>query len=176
MLLPILAVLGTVVLIILALAASRPADFRIVRSGTIHAAPAAVFYRVNDLRQFQDWSPWAKLDPNIVLTFSGPAVGVGCASAWQGNNKVGSGSMTITESRPPELIRMRLEFLQPFKATNLTEFVFRGANGTTAVEWSMTGRRNFASKIFCLFMDMDKMVGRDFEKGLAQLKALSEAT
>ena len=175
MLLPILAVLGAVILIILAVAASRPADFRIVRSGTINAAPAAVFGRVNDLRQFQDWSPWAKLDPNMVLTFSGPAADVGCASAWQGNNKVGAGSMTITESRAAELIRMRLEFLKPFKATNLTEFAFRASNGTTAVEWSMTGRHNFASKIFCLFMNMDRMVGRDFEKGLAQLKALSEA-
>lgn len=175
MLLPLLAVLAAIVLLVLIVAASRPADFRIVRAATINATPAAIFDRVNDLRKFQDWSPWAKLDPNMVLTFSGPAAGVGCASAWQGNNKVGAGSMTITESRPAELIRMRLEFLKPFKATNLTEFAFRAANGATAVEWSMTGKYNFVSKIICLFMNMDRMVGRDFEKGLAQLQALSEA-
>jgi uncharacterized protein YndB with AHSA1/START domain len=175
MLLPILAVLGVLVVAVLVLAALRPADFRIVRSGSIQAPPAAVFGRVNDLRQFQDWSPWAKLDPTMKLTFSGPAAGVGCASAWEGNNKVGAGRMTITESRPAELVGMRLEFLRPFKATNTTEFTFRPDGSRTVVEWSMTGRHNFVSKIFCLFMNMDRMVGRDFEKGLAQLKSLAEA-
>jgi hypothetical protein len=175
MLLPVLALLGVLLAAVLVLASLRPADFRIVRSTTIQAAPAAVFGRVNDLRLFQDWSPWAKLDPGMKLTFSGPSTGVGCASAWEGNNKVGAGRMTITESRPAELIRMRLEFLRPFQATNVTEFIFRADGNHTALEWSMTGRHNFVSKIFCLFMNMDRMVGRDFERGLAQLKALAGA-
>lgn len=175
MLLPILAVLGALIVVVLALAARQPADFRIVRSTEINATPAAVFARVNDLRRFQDWSPWAKLDPNMKLTFSGPASGVACASAWEGNKKVGAGSMTITESLAPELIRMRLEFLRPFKATNLTDFAFHAVHGGTSVEWSMTGRNHFGAKIFCLFMNMDRLVGRDFEKGLAQLKSLSES-
>ncbi len=175
MLLTILAVLGVLLVAVLVLASFRPADFRIVRAASIQAAPAAVFGRINDLRQFQDWSPWAKLDPGMKLTFSGPAAGVGCSSAWEGNSKVGAGRMTITESRPAERIRMNLEFLRPFRATNTTEFIFRAHGGGTALEWSMTGRHNFVSKIFCLFMNMDRMVGRDFEQGLAQLKALAEA-
>ena len=175
MLLPLLALVGVLLAAVLVLASIRPADFRIVRSTSIQAAPAAVFGRVNDLRQFQDWSPWAKLDPSMKLTFSGPAAGVGCTSAWEGNNKVGAGRMTITESRPAERIRMNLEFLRPFKATNTTEFNFRADGNLTALEWSMTGRHNFVSKIFCLFTNMDRMIGSDFERGLAQLKALTEA-
>jgi uncharacterized protein YndB with AHSA1/START domain len=170
----VLAAFAVVFVIVLVLAAFQPADFRIVRSTVINAPAAAVFPRVNDLHRFQEWSPWAKLDPGMKSTFAGPPAGSGAVSAWDGNKKVGAGRMTITESQAPELIRMRLEFLRPFKATNLVEFVFRDADNGAAVEWAMTGRNNFGSRIFCLFMNMDRLVGRDFEKGLAQLKALCE--
>ncbi len=175
MLVPILAVLGGLVLLVLLAAAFRPSDFRYVRSAAIGASAEAVFGRVNDLRRFQDWSPWAKLDPSMKQTFTGPAAGVGASTAWEGNNKVGAGSMTITESDAAQSIRMRLEFLRPFKATNFAEFTFRPAAGGTVVEWVMSGRYNFGTKVFCLFINLDKVIGRDFEKGLAQLKALAEA-
>jgi uncharacterized protein YndB with AHSA1/START domain len=176
MLLPILASLGLLIVFVLVIAAFRPADFRYVRATTINARPETVFGQINDLRRFQDWSPWAKLDPTMTLTFEGPASGPGCVSAWDGNNKVGAGRMTITESTPAELVRMRLEFLRPFKATNTVEFILRpAAGGGTRIEWAMTGRNNLALKILGLFMNMDQAIGRDFEKGLAQLKALAEA-
>lgn len=175
MLLPILAVLVVLFVLVLVAAALRPAEFRYVRSTTINADPVAVFDRVNDLRRFQEWSPWAKLDPTMKQTFAGPAAGPGCSSAWDGSSKVGAGRMTITESKAGEMVGMRLEFLRPFKATNTVEFTFRGTGGSTNVEWAMSGRNNFPLKLFGLFMNMDQALGRDFEKGLAQLKALAEA-
>lgn len=176
MLVPILAVLGGIVLLVLLAAAYRPADFRYVRSITISASAEAIFGRVNDLRRFQEWSPWAKLDPAMKQTYSGPAAGVDAATAWEGNHKVGAGSMTIIESNAGQLIRMRLEFRRPFKATNIAEFTFRPAAGGTLEEWAMTDRYNFGTKLFSLFVNLDKMIGRDFEKGLAQLKGLAEGT
>jgi hypothetical protein len=174
MLLTTLAVVGVLVLLVLILAAVRPAEFRYVRATTIQADPVAVFSRVNDLRRFQEWSPWSKLDPNMKQSFEGPPAGPAAVSRWEGNNKVGAGRMTITESKAGESVRMRLEFLRPFKATNLVEFTFRPAGGGTQVEWAMSGRNNLPLKIFGLFMNMDKLIGRDFEKGLSELKALSE--
>jgi hypothetical protein len=175
MLLPIFLAIAALVAVFLLVAATRPDDFRYARGTTISAPPSVVFGFVNDLRRFQDWSPWAKIDPACKVVFTGPAAGVGAAFAWDGNNKVGAGSMTITESRPAELVGSRLEFLKPFKATNAVEFAFQPEGGGTAVTWSMSGKNIFLSKLFGLFVNCDKMVGRDFEKGLASLKALAEA-
>jgi hypothetical protein len=168
------------VLVVLALAfalivATRPAEFQITRSATISAPAATVFAQVNDFHKWRAWSPWEKLDPNLNRTYGGPAAGEGATYAWNGNKQVGEGRMTITECRAPELVRIRLEFIKPFAATNDTEFRFQPRGDQTEVVWSMTGRNNFMSKAFCLFMNMDKMVGRDFEKGLAEMKAVSEA-
>jgi hypothetical protein len=109
------------------------------------------------------------------LTYDGPAEGAGASYTWSGNNKVGEGRTTITESRPNDLVRLKLEFVRPFTATNDVEFTFRSEGDQTSVTWDMTGRNNFMSKAFCLFVNMDRMVGGDFEKGLAQLKAVVEA-
>ena len=165
------AVIGFVILVL-----TRPADFRLTRSTTIAAPPAVVFAQVNDFHKWEAWSPWAKMDPNATNSFEGPPEGVGSKFSWAGNNKVGAGSMTITESRPSELVQLRLEFIKPFTATNTTEFTFQPQDGKTLVTWTMTGKNNFMAKAFSLFMDCEKMVGPDFEKGLANLKAVSEAT
>src|SRR5262249_48571234 len=123
---------------------------------------------------WEAWSPWAKIDPEAKNTFAGAAAGTGAIFSWDGNNKVGAGRMTVTESRPSELIRINLEFLRPFKATNTTEVTFKPDGNGTVRPWAMFGRKNFMSRAFCLFMNMDKMVGGDFEKGLASMKAVVE--
>jgi hypothetical protein len=155
--------------------AMQPADYTVTRSGTMAAAPATVFSQVNDFHKWEAWSPWAKLDPNAKNSFEGAPSGTGAAFAWAGNKDVGEGRMTITESRPSDVIRLKLDFIKPFASTCDTEFTFKPEAGATRVTWTMSGRKNFISKAFCLFADMDKMVGGDFEKGLANLKAVAEA-
>lgn len=172
----ILIGLAIIVAIVLVVAAMQPADFRLERSATISAPPATVFARVNDFHQWQAWSPWEKMDPALKRTYDGAPAGTGAVYGWVGNSKVGEGRMTITESRPNELVRIKLEFIKPFAATNDTEFTFKPEGRQTAVTWTMSGKNNYISKIFCLFMNMDKTVGGEFEKGLATLKALSEST
>jgi hypothetical protein len=166
----ILVVLGVIIVVFLGIVATRPAEYRITRSAVIPAPAADVFAQVDDLHKFNDWSPWAKLDPNVKNTFEGPPAGTGTVTRWSGNKKVGEGIMTITESRPNELIRMKLEFIRPFASTADVDFAFKPEGNGTAVTWTMSGKNNFMAKAFCLFMNMDTMVGGDFERGLANLK------
>jgi len=175
MLKKILAALGLLLVVFIIIVALQPSDFRIVRSAQVSAPPEAVFPLVNDFHQWQSWSPWAKLDPAAKNSFEGPAIGVGSVFKWSGNNEVGEGSMTIAESKPSELIRMRLDFVKPMAGTSLTEFTFRPEGNATTVTWSMTGQNNFIARAMCLVMNMDKMVGGQFEKGLASIKTLAEA-
>lgn len=172
----ILLSLAVIVVVFAVVAAMQPAEFRVARSATFAAAPAVVFAQVNDLHKWAAWSPWAKLDPNASETFEGPPAGTGAVLRWAGNNKVGEGSMTITESRPNELIRFKLEFLRPFAATNTAEFSFKPEGNLTVVTWSMTGRNNFIAKAVGLFMNCEKMVGDQFAQGLTQMKLVTEAT
>lgn len=154
--------------------ARRPAAFRIMRSATISAPPAIVFAQVNDLHRYQAWSPWAKQDPTAKEVFEGPPAGIGAALVWSGD-KLGQGRLTITRSRPGELVRFRLDFRKPFAATNTAEFTFQPeGEEQTVVTWSMAGRRNFLCKAVGLFMNCDRMIGGTFEKGLADLKTVSE--
>jgi len=171
---PILLALGLVAILLFIVIAGQPDEFTVSRAARIAVPPEKVFPHVNGLKQWEAWSPWAKLDPNCQITFTGPEAGVNSSYAWTGNKKVGAGVMTITESEPGHLIRLRLEFLKPFKATNTAEFRFVPESGQTRVTWSMTGRNNSFFKVFGLFMDCDTMVGRDFEKGLASLKSVVE--
>jgi uncharacterized protein YndB with AHSA1/START domain len=168
----ILIALAVVVLIFVIVVASRPAEFRYQRSAVIPGPPAAVFPHVNDLHQWQAWSPWAKKDPNAKNTFEGPPAGVGASMSWAGNNDVGEGTMSVVDSRPNELVRFKLEFRKPFAGTNLAEFEFKPEGNQTLVTWSMTGKNTFFFKAFSLFVDCDKMIGGDFEKGLADLKTI----
>ncbi len=170
----ILICLAAIVVVLLIVVALQPADFRITRSATVSAPPAVVFEQFNDFHKWDAWSPWAKLDPNAKNTFDGPPTGVGAGFAWTGNNQVGEGRMTITESRPSELILIRLEFVKPFSATNITEFTFRPVGNQTAVSWTMSGNNRFMGKAMGLIMNCEKMLGGQFEKGFANLKAIVE--
>jgi uncharacterized protein YndB with AHSA1/START domain len=172
--LPILLALAFIAILFIVIIAGRPDEFTVSRSVKISAPPEKVFPHVNDLHQFQEWSPWAKLDPNAKNSFSGADSGAGAAMAWDGNKKVGAGKMTITDSQPDESIRFKLEFLRPFQATNMAEFNFKSESGQTVVTWSMTGKSNIIFKVFSLFVKCDDMVGKDFAKGLAALKAVVE--
>lgn len=174
MLIKILAVVAVLVVVLVVVIAMRPSHFRIVRTATIAAPPEAVFEQVNDFRNWQAWSPWEKKDPAMRRTYEGPPAGRGAVYAWAGNKEVGEGRMTLTESRTAELVRIRLDFLKPFAATHETEFTFEPRGEQTHVTWAMTGRNAFAAKAFCMFMDMDKMVGGDFEQGLAAMKTVTE--
>ena len=174
MLKKILIAFAVIVIVFVIIVATRRADFQITRSATIAAPAEVVFAQVNEFKKWEAWPPWAKLDPAMKQTYAGPAAGTGASYAWAGNSEVGEGRMTLTESRTNELIRIRLEFLKPFAALNTTEFTFKPEGNQTIVTWGMSGTNNFISKAFCLFMDLDKTVGADFEKGLAQLKSVAE--
>ena len=169
----LLALLAIVALLALVIA-MRPAQFRIVRSTTVAAPLSTVFPLINDFQKWDAWSPWAKLDPAMKKTIEGPSAGVGSIYTWSGNSDVGEGRMTILESDPDQRVRIKLEFIKPFAATNMTEFTLKPEGSGTLVNWEMTGENNFLSKAFDLFMNMDKTVGADFEKGLAQLKSVAE--
>ena len=136
----------------------------------------AIFPLVNELRNWEAWSPWAKLDPAAKNTYEGPPAGTGAAFGWSGNNKVGEGRMLITESRPNELVRLKLEFVRPMKGTNDAEFTFKPESGHILVTWTMSGKYNFVGKAVNLIINCDRMVAGQFDQGLAQMKRLAEAT
>lgn len=169
-------VLGLLVVVLLAVIATRPDSFRVERSAEIGAPAAAVFPLVNDFHQWAGWSPWDKLDPAMKRTYEGSPVGAGAIYTWAGNKDVGAGKMTILESQPDQQVHILLEFLKPFPATNTTRFTFSPSGSATKLTWSMEGKANFMSKAFGLFMDMDKMIGKDFENGLAGIKRIAESS
>jgi len=155
--------------------ALRPSEYRVARTATIAAPAPAVFGQVNDFHKWGAWNPWARIDPAMTQAYDGAPAGPGAIYTWAGNKEVGEGRMTLMESRPSELIRIKLEFLRPFAATSTAEFAFKPEGDHTAVTWSMTGDVNFMAKVIHLFMDMDKMIGGNFEKGLADMKSVVEA-
>ena len=171
----ILILAAIAVIIFIVAAAMQPSDFRVIRTATISAPASAVFAQVNELQKWEAWSPWAKLDPDAKNSFEGPESGTGAIMRWAGNNKVGQGSMTIIDSQPDDFIHFKLEFLKPFKATNTAEFTFKSENDQTTVTWTMYGKNNFMGKAMGLIMNCEKMVGGQFEKGLATLKSVVEA-
>ncbi|MGQ0655673.1 MAG: SRPBCC family protein [Betaproteobacteria bacterium] len=166
--------MAAIVAVFLVIVALQPADFRIQRTALIAAPAQAVFAQVNDFRKWLAWSPWEKLDPELKRVYEGPPAGTGAKYAWAGNKNVGEGRMTIAESRPGELVRIKLEFFKPFAATHTAEFTFKPEGGGTAVTWSMTGRNSFMAKAMCFFVSMEKMVGGQFETGLANMKSIIE--
>ena len=154
---------------------TRPDTYEVSRSALV-AAPAAVAYaQVADFHKWEAWSPWGKLDPAMKTTFEGTPGEVGSSYAWTGNKDVGSGKMTLTEVKPGELVRIKLEFIEPFAAVSDTRFRFQPEGAGTQVQWSMVGQSGFVTKAMGVFMNMDAMIGKDFEKGLAQLDAASRA-
>lgn len=168
----ILIVVLVVAATLIAMVAARPAGFRVTRTASVGGPSAEVFAQVNELHNWEAWSPWAELDPAAMTVYDGPPGGVGAGFGWAGNARIGEGHITITESRPNELVRFRLDFEKPFKATHDAEFSFQPDGGQTVVTWTMSGRCNFIARAIGLFINCDKMVGRQFEKGLANLDAV----
>lgn len=166
---------GVVVLGFVAVVATRPSEYHIERSASVAAAPDVVYSQVNDLATFQSWSPWARLDPEMKTELSSPSAGVGANYHWTGNDQVGEGNMKIIDSTSNGKVVIDLNFLKPMESQALTTFSFEPEAEGTKVTWSMDGKNDFMGKAFTLFMDMDKMVGKDFENGLASLKTVSEA-
>jgi hypothetical protein len=171
----ILVGLAVLLVVFLIVAALRPDDLRVERSITVSAPATLAFAQVNDLRKWPQMSPYAKDDPAAKYTFAGPAAGVGSTLEWAGNAKVGAGRMTITDSRPGELVRFKFEFFKPWYCTNTTDFVFRPTGTGTEVTWAMSMKNNFIAKASGLVMNMDKLMGESYEAGLVNLKNLAEA-
>lgn len=173
-----LKIIGIVVVVLIAAvllhAANKPDTFSVQRSASIQAPPERIFPLINDLRAFNTWNPFEKKDPNLKGRYSGPAGGKGAGYAFEGNKDVGKGSIEILESSSPSRVTMRLSMIEPFKVQNIVEFTLAPIGGATNVTWVMQGPAPFLAKIIHVFIDMDQMVGKDFEAGLSNLKAAVE--
>ena len=172
----ILLGLAAFIVIFLIVVAMRPADFRVERSATLAASPVALFEQVNDHHKFTVWNPFMKLDPNVKNTYSGPDAGVGAVCSWDGNSDIGAGSSTITESKPGELVRMRMDWKRPMEGTSTVDFIFKPQGDKTVVTWAMYGKNGFIGKAVSLFMSCEKMCGPPFEQGLADLGKIVSAS
>ena len=174
----IVAVVGVLVVIsiagVLALAATKSDAFRVERTASIKAPPEKIFALINDLHGWGAWSPYEKKDPAMKRTFSGAASGKGAIYEWDGNKNVGKGRMEITETSPPSRILIKLDFISPFEGHNTAEFTMIPKNDATTVTWAMDGPAPFISKVMQVFLNLDSMIGNDFEEGLANLKTLAE--
>jgi hypothetical protein len=158
-----------------AFVAMQPDELNIDRTTTIAAPARAVFDQVNDLRKWDNWSPWAKLDPDAKVSFEGSQAGTGAVFKWSGNDKIGEGQMTVTDSRPTDFVKIKVDFIKPFEGSNVSQFSFKPEGNRTAVTWSMSGRNdNFFVKAICLVMNTPKMLAGEMEKGLAQMKSVVE--
>ena len=175
MLKKVLQGLGAVIVAFVGVVATQPGAFKVTRTANIAAPPEVVFSLINDFHQWEGWSPWAKLDPNMKTTYSGPSSGIGAKYHWLGDDKVGEGRMTILSSDPPSGVKINLEFIKPFESENVTTFALSPDGAGTRVEWTMEGQSNFMMKAFMLFTSMDSTIGPDFERGLSQMKGLAEA-
>lgn len=171
----ILLGLLALVALVLIFAVTRPDTFRVERSITVKAEPAKVYALLNDFHQFPSWSPWQNLDPAMQTTHSGAPSGQGAVYAWTGNDAVGAGRMEILQTVPNTSVTVKLDFLKPFEAHNTTLYTLApGSDGTTTVTWAMFGPSPYISKVMGVFVSMDSMIGKDFERGLATLKAVAE--
>lgn len=175
LLLGILAVILVAIGVVLVMAAMQDDKMSITRTAEIAAPPEAVFAKVNDFKSWGQWSPWEEMDPNMKREYSANTAGEGATYSWVGNDQVGEGKMTIVESHAPSHVGIRLEFIKPMAATNKTDFSIKPSGNGSSVTWKMEGEKNFRTKIFCVFMDIEKMVGGDFERGLAKLRSVSES-
>jgi len=171
----IAVVLALLVGAVLAYAATKPDTFRFARTATIHAPPETIFPLINDLKGFATWSPFETKDPNMRRAYSGPERGRGATYEWDGNKNIGAGRLAIAQSSAPSRVTMNLDMTRPFACHNVVEFAIEPTEGRSSrVTWAMSGKSTYVSKVMCAFVDMDSMCGKDFETGLAQLKALAE--
>jgi uncharacterized protein YndB with AHSA1/START domain len=172
--LAVVAVLLIAVVGILGYAAMQPDDFRIARSTTIKAPPEKIYPLMSDFRRGAEWSPYEKKDPNMKRSFSGPASGKGSVYVFDGNSDVGTSRLEITDATPPSKVVLRLDMVKPFEGSNNIEYTILPKGDGSEVTWAMHGQQPLLAKIMCLFFNMDKMVGADFEAGLANLKTIAE--
>jgi hypothetical protein len=171
----VVAVVVVAILAALILAATKPDSFRVQRSVDIKAPPERIFALVNDLPSHGAWSPWEKKDSAMARTYSGPTSGKGAVYEWDGNKNIGKGRMEITESSPSSRVVFKLDFFAPFEAHNVAEIALDASGNSTNVTWAIYGPNKYLSKVMSLFFSVDKMIGREFETGLANLKSLTEA-
>lgn len=164
----------SLVAIVCVYAANKPDAFQVTRSVSINAAPEKIFPLIDDLHNFNRWNPFLKQDPDIKLTYSGPASSEGAVHEWAGNRHVGKGRLEITESAPASKVAMKLDMIEPIEGHNNVEFILEPRDGTTTVRWSMSGESAYIAKVMGVFVSMDKMIGGAFENGLADLKAMAE--
>jgi hypothetical protein len=155
--------------------ATRPAQYHVERKVAIDAPVEIIYAELEDLRRWAAWSPWDKIDPNLKKTFQGPERGAGQSYTWQGNSEVGKGKMTIEHAEPLKHVSYKLEFIEPMEGRARADMKIAQAGDKNEVTWGIDGENNFVGKLFCVFVDMDKMLGGEFEKGLAQLKVITEA-
>jgi uncharacterized protein YndB with AHSA1/START domain len=167
-------VIAIAVAVVLTLAATKPDTFSVRRAATVKASPERIFSLINDFHQWGSWSPWEHKDPAMKRTYSGADSGKGAVYAWDGNKNVGSGRMEILEASLPSKIVIKLDFFAPFEAHNTAEFTMLPQGDATNLTWVMHGPLVFMAKVMHVFIDMDKMIGKDFEAGLANLKKLTE--
>jgi uncharacterized protein YndB with AHSA1/START domain len=174
----IIAIVGSVVLVlivaVLGIAATKPDTFRVQRATAMKAPPEKIFVLVNDFQRWGSWSPYETKDPAMKRAYSGPTSGKGAVYAWEGNGQVGQGRMEIADTTPPSKIVLQLDFVKPFEAHNIVEFTLEPKGDSTTVTWDMQGPTPYMAKIVHVFFNMDKMVGGDFETGLANLKTIAE--
>ena len=159
---------------LLIFASTRPDSFRVERSVSIKAPPEKAFALINDFHNWTQWSPWENIDPNLKRNYSGPRSGTGTVYAWEGNGDAGQGRMEMLENTPPSRIKIKLDFLKPFEAHNTAEFTLEAKGDSTTITWAMYGPSPYLSKVMGIFVSMDKIVGKDFERGLTNLKAAAE--
>jgi len=174
MLKKVLLVVAAALILLVAVIATRPSDFRVQRSATLNVPPAVVFQQIADFGRWAAWSPWAKLDPAMRTNLTGAPASVGHSYTWTGNDKVGEGRMTIIGVEPARQVEIKLEFLKPWESTSPSSFTLAPEGTGTRVTWTMSGHSNFVMKAMSLFTDMDQMIGGDFERGLAAMKSVAE--
>jgi len=167
-------VVVVLIVAVLVYAATKPDLFRVRRATNIKAPPEKIFALINDYHRWVAWSPYEKLDPAMRRTYSGAASGTGAVYEWEGNSKAGKGRMEITDTAPPSKVVIKLDFVKPFEAHNIVEFTMEPTGASTNVTWDMHGPSSYLAKVMHVFFNMDRMVGKDFETGLANLKALAE--
>lgn len=171
----VLIALVVIVGAILGVAALQPDELRVERSRSMEAPPSAIYSQIIDFREWRNWSPWDALDPDMERAYSGPEQGLGATYAWTGDEKVGKGRMKIVEAEPGERVVIDLVFEEPFAAENVSRFDLRETGEGSEVTWTMTGEKGgLVGKLFGLFMDFDEAIGKDFEKGLAQLESAAQ--
>lgn len=164
----------TIIAIFAIVVALQPAEYKVSRSATFDAPPEVVYAHLNDFHKWEAWSPWAKLDPSAKNSFEGPESGAGSIFKWSGNDEIGEGKMEILESKPGESVKIKLEFVRPMADVCDTDFALKAEGKQTVVTWTMAGKKDYVSKAVCMFMNMDKMIGGDFEKGLGNIKSIVE--